>query len=691
MQRITYQKFTSIIQFSMFLGSLLLAVGGVASAQMKRMALTSTEHPKPAARNDSPLSFRKFRDLDSMGLPDPEKGQGSHSPFNRGLRQQIGRMTASGSLNTLATWSDSFAYHGLEFEYTMVGTDPRDGSATTVIPTVLIPLRFVLADGNVFDPSADLVDGQTPLQATIDSPIFQNYHYIIGGTDVGNTQFGDAFQRANFWNSVSTKARDYHVLLGGPDVTPVQTIFVPSGKFFYAVDPSTGQIFPSVEDGFLDDHILTLIHDLNLSPSSLEIFATGIVSNYSSWGYHSFDYDGSTFRTYIVTTFQPHDAVYYGQHVPDIFVLSHEIAEWMDDPLGNRVPGWEFAGDTSVRCDSSTFLGGDLLEVADPFEFLDPSANSIQIGSHTYHVTDAAFLDFFTREKSRSVNGQYSLFHSIDQPTPPCTGHIYFPGQFFEFPGAYLTSVTGINNRGAAVGYYFGGGRWHGFLHTGSGYSTIDVPGALRTFPSMINDTGLIVGSFKDVSGFIHGFLYSRGNWSQIDFPGSSDTIASGINSAGDIVGTYDNFQPLSHGFVIRHGQFQRIDTPYGPSSSVGGINNFGVIAGYGWNDPAGPYRGFRLKNDAFTEFAFPAAASTVPFAINDLNDLVGVFIDPDGSESLMITVYGYSYLAYGDPATETINGNNDIGQVCGIVYDPYLGRYFGFIGDLPLANGADR
>src|SRR5690242_6389125 len=60
---------------------------------------------------------------------------------------------------TIPHWSDSFTYNGLVYKYTMVGTDPKKSSATTVIPTVLIPIRFVFADGNVFDASTDIVEG----------------------------------------------------------------------------------------------------------------------------------------------------------------------------------------------------------------------------------------------------------------------------------------------------------------------------------------------------------------------------------------------------------------------------------------------------------------------------------------------------------------------------------------------------
>jgi hypothetical protein len=127
-----------------------------------------------------------------------------------------------------------------------------------VIPTVLIPLRFVFADGNVFDASTDIIDGQTAIQGFVNSPIFQNYNfnnnqgtYFFGGmaglVKVGNTQYGDAFQRANFWDSVSTRAPNYHVLLGQPTVLPTQTINVPNGSFSYYLNPFSGQLVPLVD------------------------------------------------------------------------------------------------------------------------------------------------------------------------------------------------------------------------------------------------------------------------------------------------------------------------------------------------------------------------------------------------------------------------------------------------------------
>ena len=119
-----------------------------------------------------------------------------------------------------------------------------------MIPTVIVPLRFIFPDGQVFDAGTENVDGESAIQRIIDSPVFQNYDFVSGGTHVGNTQFGDAFQRANFWDSVSTRARNYHVLLGQPTVLPTYTIVVPEGMGSYYTVPSSGIVVPFVNKTF---------------------------------------------------------------------------------------------------------------------------------------------------------------------------------------------------------------------------------------------------------------------------------------------------------------------------------------------------------------------------------------------------------------------------------------------------------
>src|SRR5262245_61281274 len=140
-------------------------------------ALLSSRSPTLVSSNTEPVlsATRNMRSLQSGNAQDHlshPSGRFRHLDLTHGKNNP----DAPGVI-TIPHWSDSFTYNGLVYKYTMVGTDPKRGSATTVIPTVLIPTRFVFADGNVFDATTDIVNGQTPIQGIINSPLFKNYDF----------------------------------------------------------------------------------------------------------------------------------------------------------------------------------------------------------------------------------------------------------------------------------------------------------------------------------------------------------------------------------------------------------------------------------------------------------------------------------------------------------------------------------
>src|ERR1700760_3000978 len=111
--------------------------------------------------------------------------------------------------SNLQTWSGSFTHNGTNFPFVMVGQDPSTGQSS-VITTFIIPVKIVLSTGQSFDPLSGGPLG--PLASTITSPIFDaTTTYTQGGTNVGTTQYVDAFQRANFWSIVQNEP-NYHVL-----------------------------------------------------------------------------------------------------------------------------------------------------------------------------------------------------------------------------------------------------------------------------------------------------------------------------------------------------------------------------------------------------------------------------------------------------------------------------------------------
>ena len=75
-------------------------------------------------------------------------------------------------------------------------------------------------DPTVADSNCLTAPNNVPLTLTQQSPIFKSTNFNMGGIDVGTTQYGDAFQRANFWKVI--KRNKYHVLL--KPVTTLGTI-----------------------------------------------------------------------------------------------------------------------------------------------------------------------------------------------------------------------------------------------------------------------------------------------------------------------------------------------------------------------------------------------------------------------------------------------------------------------------------
>jgi len=601
-------------------------------------------------------------------------------------------------LDTIAHWSGSFDYHGINYPYTMVGTDPRRGSATTVVPTVIIPLRFVFADGSVVDAGTELIDGQTAVQGIVNSPIFQPYPFVSGGTRIGNTQWPDAFQRANFWNHVATKSKDYHVLLGQPTILPSQTINVPADKGGYFQNPDGSQS-PFVEADFSSQQTKAMMDQLGISPRSLAIFVTARVyfdaNGFGFGGYHGATRVSSKkgslagAHTYIVTSYHRED---FSDYFPgDVIVLSHEINEWMDDPFGgNSTPGWNYPGGTNAQCDS-LFRSGDALEVCDPIDGILTSASQVialPLNSFTYHIEDAVFLDFFTRSsQSNSVNGQYSFFGQAASTSLPCTGHLQVDFNTFSVAGAISTFGGNINNRGQIVGaFQDAAGATHGFLLKGKKYATLDPPGAIYTSANGISDVGVVVGFYYTADGLEHGFSYQNGQYTTLDFPGALNTSANGINNEGQIVGDYFDDSGIDHGFSFGNGSYQTVNAPGGVNTALYDVNDSGLMIGITYTDSSSPQFGFLRLDGHYTGTQFPGALFTVPTGLSNLGDFVGYFANADGNETGFINLSGHYYAIFAG-----LGGVNDLGQMAGATSDGN-GNIVGFTAQAPvLSTGHDR
>jgi hypothetical protein len=210
----------------------------------------------------------------------------------------------------------------------------------------------------------------------------------------------------------------------------------------------------------------------------------------------------------------------------------------------------------------------------------------------------------------------------------------------FDFPGAISTESVGINTAGFLVGAYSdAAGVVHGFerMPTGTGtFETIDYPGAVSTALTRINDANQAVGSFVDASGISHGFLFiSPNQFTQIDYPRAAQTQVYGINNSQQIVGLWYDANGNTSGFSLLKKTFTDLVFPGSVSTVASDVNLAGEVSG-SWgntivNDQA---HGFLLTSaikGKYSDVDFPGAEKTLIYGLNDLNQVVGAYVDAAG------------------------------------------------------------
>jgi hypothetical protein len=252
------------------------------------------------------------------------------------------------------------------------------------------------------------------------SPIFQNYPWTLNGVAVGVTQYIDAFQRANFWNYVQN-GNDYHTLLtytvGEPLKLPLSyssptlAAEVRTGVTTTCTNPggsgsTNGAAYQGIVDyNVLEDAMIGYMVSHHIQPREFPIFILYNVM-YSQngllylGGYHFSEASypqalTSLGQTYAMANFRTN-----GSGPFDVSILSHEIAEWLDDPSGfNAAPPWGNIGEVT-GCRRN-------LEVGDPLTRTDLSP-IVGPNGFTYHLQELAYFSWFFRTASTGAGGQFS-------------------------------------------------------------------------------------------------------------------------------------------------------------------------------------------------------------------------------------------------------------------------------------------
>ncbi|MBV8147784.1 MAG: hypothetical protein JO092_01690 [Candidatus Eremiobacteraeota bacterium] len=248
-----------------------------------------------------------------------------------------------------------------------------------------------------------MLDATSVASSLPQSPLFTYASY-----PAGYTQFGDAVMRSEFWSYIGQGADNYHVLLANPTMEPTVALSVPAADGHTTVTSGSTEGYVTFS-WFIQTEEQQIIQELGIPPTTMTIFVTldtKVLEPYKSYccysGYHydiPLDTSGGT-KTWTTA---------WASITPsDIESLSHEVAEWLNDPFyNNYVPDW--------RSPESGACGGDDLEVGDPVTDYSFVVNG-------FTLQDIAFFSWFTRTNpSAGINHWYDLLNHLKSPAQSCT------------------------------------------------------------------------------------------------------------------------------------------------------------------------------------------------------------------------------------------------------------------------------
>jgi hypothetical protein len=283
------------------------------------------------------------------------------------------------------------------------------------------------SDPTVPDTGCFSGSANVPVKLLAQSPLVRDADFNFGGTDVGTTQYTDAFQRGEFWRVIDKN--NYHVRLSPVQVFApvVLNVPVPDG---FSIPPSVlAEFFPMcgnegiVNIDFLDAFVVSQLSKLKgITPGTFPMFMfynTGMafgnprsLSNCCAGGYHSVNPVGPlAFQTYSPFDFDV--SGFFVASANDTAIASHEVAEWMNDPyIANDTPAWGNTGQV-IGCQGN-------LEVGDPLTGTEAPRVSMPNG-YTYHLQELAFFSWFFGNPSLGIhqwdsnNGTF-----LTDAGPPC-------------------------------------------------------------------------------------------------------------------------------------------------------------------------------------------------------------------------------------------------------------------------------
>lgn len=340
--------------------------------------------------------------------------------------EQLASQAAAGA--TIPLWSATVKSLGKSYKYMMVGQNPQIklSNPATVVPFVIVPVKFIFANGDVFDPTASdatCSPSGTPLNLFLGSPILKNITLDNGnGQKVVTGQLSDVFQFANFFKFTGPGRINPHFsFILKPAVLKALPVSVPSSAGRVASAPCGNIGLININDwmSFVET---TVFKDLKsaLKPTTIPFFLfynvilcqTGDTGGCGIAGFHGAFLNpnySKTFQTYGVAGYDTTGE--FPGVFADVLAAGHEIDELQDDPSGlNLTPAWGHIGQVNGCQDN--------LEVGDPLTgtFFQVTMSN----GFTYHLQDLAFFSWFYRQSpSIGLGGVYSLLGTFTTSAGP--------------------------------------------------------------------------------------------------------------------------------------------------------------------------------------------------------------------------------------------------------------------------------
>jgi hypothetical protein len=355
----------------------------------------------------------------------------------------IGGATVLPTTRTVPHWFGQTAdpSNGITYGYNMVGSDPNNCSGSACSTTIQVDITPIIVHvaGLTFS-------GNDVLAATLASPQFATNDYgstpfatagaanlprgaggALSQNDAGNLlQLEDATMRAQF---NKTGSSSYHLILH-PNVLPAVTINVPQNQGTL-LQSGRGVVFADIDIGWWSAQINHLESSADAThlpvylTNNVFLFEGKNVLNCCVLGYHGTRAAGNgggssnSNGNAVVQTFAWASYVQPGLYsrpnggtdwaLQDIHALSHEIAEWGDDPfVNNTVEPWLTPTAPQYGCTGILETGDPVVAIGfalgtNTFE-QGPNPNGTQSADGYYHPEDETLLPWFMRTAPNTVS-----------------------------------------------------------------------------------------------------------------------------------------------------------------------------------------------------------------------------------------------------------------------------------------------